>query len=108
MTGADARLIPQAPPRCSHRTPNTWQNRPSLSEFLGALALAIERGDLTYPDAPELIGELEAFRYELTAAGNVRYAAPSERYHDDCVMALALAWHAAAHTRPPAVRWLGC
>jgi hypothetical protein len=50
---------------------------------------------------------LEAFRYELTAAGNVRYASPGERYHDDCVMALALAWHAAAHTHPPAVRWLG-
>ena len=80
----------------------------SKRQLIDALALAIERGDLTYPDAPELIGELEAFRYELTAAGNVRYAAPSERYHDDCVMALALAWHAAAHTRPPAVRWLGC
>jgi hypothetical protein len=78
----------------------------SKRQLIDALALAIERGDLTYPDAPELIGELEAFRYELTAAGNVRYAAPGERYHDDCVMALALAWHAAAHTRPPVVRWL--
>jgi len=78
----------------------------SKRQLIDALALAIERGDLTYPDAPELIGELEAFRYELTAAGNVRYAAPGERYHDDCVMALALAWHAAAHTRPPVVRWV--
>jgi hypothetical protein len=79
----------------------------SKRQLIDALALAIERGDITYPDIPELIGELEAFRYELTAAGNVRYAAPGERYHDDCVMALALAWYAAAHTHPPAVRWLG-
>lgn len=79
----------------------------SKRQLIDALALAIERGDLTYPDVPELIGELEAFRYELTAAGNVRYASPGERYHDDCVMALALAWHGAAHTRPPAVRWVG-
>ena len=79
----------------------------SKRQLIDALALAIERGDLTYPELPELIGELEAFRYELTAAGNVRYAAPSERYHDDCVMALALAWHGAARTRMPVVRWLG-
>jgi len=79
----------------------------SKRQLIDALALAIERADITYPDIAELIGELEAFRYELTAAGNVRYAAPGERYHDDCVMALALAWYAAAHTHPPAVRWLG-
>lgn len=79
----------------------------SKQRLIDSLALAIERGDLTYPDLPELIGELEAFRYELTAAGNIRYASPGERYHDDCVMALALAWHAVAHTRSPTVRWLG-
>jgi hypothetical protein len=79
----------------------------SKRQLIDALALAIERGDLTYPDDLQLVSELEAFRYELTAAGNVRYAAPGDRYHDDCVMALALAWHGAAHTQPPAVRWLG-
>jgi len=37
-----------------------------------------------------LVGELESFGYEVTRAG-FRYAAP-EGLHDDCVMALGLAW----------------
>ena len=42
---------------------------------------------------PEGIDELEAFQFSVTDMGNVRTSAPSG-FHDDCVMALALAaWH---------------
>jgi hypothetical protein len=69
----------------------------SKRTLIDALALAIETREVTYPDTPELVNELEAFEYTTTAAGGVRMAAPSG-YHDDCVMSLALAYHAA--TRP--------
>lgn len=55
------------------------------------LAIGIEQQRLKIPNIPELINELNLFGYEITKTGRVRYGAP-EGYHDDCVMALALAW----------------
>jgi hypothetical protein len=43
------------------------------------------------------ISELEAYEQETLRSGLIRYSAP-EGLHDDCVMALALAWHAARDT----------
>jgi len=40
--------------------------------------------------SPELMTELEIFEYEISSSGLIRYNAP-EGYHDDCVIALALA-----------------
>jgi len=76
----------------------------SKRQLIEALALATERQEVTFPsEPPELVNELEAFSYEITAAGNVRYSAPQgERFHDDCVMALAFAWHAA---KAPTFEW---
>ena len=65
----------------------TAQTKQRLVEFL---AVGIEQRQMTFPDIPELVGELESFGYEVTRAG-FRYAAP-EGLHDDCVMALGLAW----------------
>ena len=45
---------------------------------------------ISYPDIPELINELRLYGYTTTQGGTVRYGAP-EGYHDDCVIALALA-----------------
>lgn len=59
-------------------------------ELIENLAAAIENGELTAPDVPQLRHELEVFEYEVTPAGNVRYQAP-EGFHDDTVDALALA-----------------
>jgi len=42
---------------------------------------------------------LQAYEAERLPSGMLRYSAP-EGYHDDCVMALALAWHGASE-RPP-------
>jgi hypothetical protein len=55
-----------------------------------ALSLSIERGEVFFPDIPELIQELSLYGYEMLSTGGVRYSAP-EGHHDDCVMALALA-----------------
>lgn len=61
---------------------------PSKQQLMEGLAVAIQRGDVAYPDGP-IVHELEAFEYVYTRTG-VRYSAP-EGMHDDCVMALALA-----------------
>ena len=55
------------------------------------LAIGIEQRKLLIPNIPVLIEELQMFGYEILPSGRVRYGAP-EGFHDDCVIALALAW----------------
>jgi len=59
-------------------------------ELIENLVATVEAGDLTAPEIPILKTELQVFEYDITRAGNVRYAAP-EGHHDDTVDALALA-----------------
>jgi phage terminase large subunit-like protein len=63
------------------------------------LATRLEAGEVGLSaDAPVLINELEVYEYERTDSGRITYSAPSGR-HDDAVDALALAVHAAEHSR---------
>jgi len=67
----------------------------SKAELVENLAARLETQDIVIPEqgrgeTDALLSELEAFTYDTTAAGNIRYQAP-EGYHDDCVDALALA-----------------
>lgn len=65
----------------------------SKNALVNNLALACERRDIVLPTAdlcPELVDELESFQYSVTDAGAVKTGAPTG-YHDDCVIALALA-----------------
>jgi hypothetical protein len=55
------------------------------------LALAFERKQITIPNDPGLIDELEAFESQRLPSGLTRYSAPTGM-HDDRVMSLALAW----------------
>lgn len=64
----------------------------SKQQIVNQLALAFEQGDITIPNDTTLIGELQAYTVERLPSGNLRYTAPAG-LHDDCVMALALAWH---------------
>jgi hypothetical protein len=73
----------------------------SKAEAIDALSLAFEKGELRLLDIPVLLDELQAYEAERLPSGMLRYSAP-EGYHDDCVMALALAWHG-ANAPPPAV-----
>jgi len=66
----------------------------SKGPLIQALALAIEREELALLDDDTLIGELLAYGQERLPSGLYRYSAPPGG-HDDTVIALALAWHAA-------------
>jgi hypothetical protein len=71
----------------------------SKDELINDLALAIERGQVRLLNDPILINELSSYMQERTASGRFRYGAPPGG-HDDTVIALALAWHAAQHGAP--------
>jgi hypothetical protein len=73
----------------------------SKAQIIDGLALAIEDGQISLPDDAVLLGELTAYEMQRLPAGDFRYAAPSGG-HDDTVIALALALHAA--TRIPRAR----
>jgi hypothetical protein len=68
----------------------------SKQELMVGLAAAIQQRKITFPPGP-IVEELEIFEYIFSATG-VKYSAPSG-FHDDCVMALALAWHCYVHKR---------
>jgi len=68
----------------------------SKGPLIEALALAIERRDLALLPDDTLLGELAAYGMERLPGGGFRYSAPPGQ-HDDTVIALALAWHAARH-----------
>ena len=67
----------------------TAANKPLLIE---ALALALERGEMQVPIA--YADELRAFEVHTRPQGAPGFGAP-EGLHDDRVISLALAWHAA-------------
>lgn len=69
----------------------TATSKPPLIESLG---LAFERSEIEILNDPVLVAELESYERTVSpATGRSRYSAPAG-YHDDTVMALALAWHA--------------
>jgi hypothetical protein len=79
----------------------------SKRKLIENLSIAIQHGALTTPDIPELINELRIFQADQTPMGNIRYNAP-EGYHDDCVIALALAvWELGRYTEFTAAPSMG-
>lgn len=64
-------------------------------ELVDNLAVRLANREIRFPYIEQLVRELQFYEYELTEAGNVRTRA-RHGYHDDCVMALALALRAAA------------
>lgn len=81
----------------------------SKQMLMEGLAVAIQNQEVLFPDAPNgtlspdhaghIRRELESFEYVYTRTG-VQYSAP-EGFHDDCVMALALAVMHRSHARLP-------
>ena len=63
--------------------------------------VAVEQRRVSWPAAwLVLTGEMRRYEYEVGPTGAVSYNAPSG-YHDDCVIALALAvWGAAEFGKP--------
>jgi hypothetical protein len=62
----------------------------SKKDLVENLSICIENKAITYPDIPVLISELGLFGYKISPAGVTTYSAP-DGYHDDTVIALALA-----------------
>ena len=63
----------------------------SKKPLIENLSLQIQEKGISYPDIPELINELNIFAYKQNpTTGHTAYSAP-EGYHDDIVIALALA-----------------
>jgi hypothetical protein len=60
------------------------------SDLIENLSVMLDDDQLSYPNIPTLLNELKMFGYEVTPSGVTRYRA-YEGYHDDCVIALALA-----------------
>lgn len=85
----------------------------SKQEIMGGLAVGIQQRKLSFPDYSttklhygdpgNIKIELESFEYEYTQTG-VRYSAPSG-LHDDCVCALALAYHQFKNLGSGTVNW---
>jgi hypothetical protein len=73
---------------------------------IDGLSLALERGWLLLPNNNALINELLAYDAEKLPSGMLRYSAP-EGFHDDTVMALAMAlWGAASPSaQPKSLSW---
>lgn len=65
----------------------------SKGPLIESLVLAIERGKLGLVDYGIMLRELESYELDRLPSGRWRYGAPSGK-HDDCVVSLALAWHA--------------
>ena len=63
----------------------------SKAAAIQALSLAIENGEVTLLNDQVQTGELLAYEAERMPSGLLRYGAPVGQ-HDDCVVALALAW----------------
>jgi hypothetical protein len=61
----------------------------SKQQLMVGLQNAIHSKSIGYPNGV-IVNELDVFEYQFTASG-VKYSAPSG-FHDDCVMALALAY----------------
>lgn len=68
----------------------------SKAQAIDALSLAFERQDIKIIPDDVLLAELQAFQATRLPSGLLRYEAPAGM-HDDCVIALALAWQGVAN-----------
>ena len=65
----------------------------SKAELVQRLIVAVEQQKVTWPaEWQVLTHEMQRYEYEISPRGHISYSAPSG-FHDDCVMALALANH---------------
>src|SRR5690606_4882783 len=65
----------------------------SKVEVIQRLIVAIEQQKVAWPEEWKVLtNELQRYEYEISARGHLSYNAPSG-FHDDCVIALALANH---------------
>ncbi len=71
-------------------------NSQSKQQIIDTLRGKMENKEIVIPRIPELIDELRYFEYEMRPTGTMKLEA-RYGYHDDCVMALALAAYGATN-----------
>ena len=76
----------------------------SKAEVIEKLSMAIEKQEIGLIDHPVLLQELIAYNQERTPGGLMKYGAPAGE-HDDCVMALALAYHGVNNAAINLLQW---
>jgi hypothetical protein len=65
----------------------------SKVELVQRLIVAVEQQRVSWPEEWQVLtNEMQRYEYEISPRGHISYNAPSG-FHDDCVMALALANH---------------
>jgi hypothetical protein len=65
----------------------------SKTALVQRLIVAVEQSKVCWPSAWDVLtAEMKRYEYEISPSGGISYNAPGG-YHDDCVMALALANH---------------
>jgi hypothetical protein len=95
-TGAGDETVLRLQRRGDMRVEGFRYTENSRQDLLEGLAAAIGAGAVKFPDepgeegAPGLVEQLEAFEYDYSSSGVMRFRAP-KGFHDDAVMALALA-----------------
>jgi len=77
----------------------TAQSKGPLIEFL---MMAFDQKRISILNEQVQINELDIYEYIIGRSGHVSYNAP-DGYHDDCVIALALAWWKMGHNTEPMV-----
>ena len=80
----------------------------SKKKLIEALMIAFEQKKIAIFDNAVQTNELKIFEYEINPSGTVSYSAP-EGYHDDCVIALALAnwaWVTGGRRASAEVLWI--
>ena len=90
-TGAGDPIFDDLAPRIPGLVPFKFSNA-SKAELVQRLGVEIEQRMVSWPaEWTILTDELKRYEYALTAGGRYTYDAPSG-FHDDCVIALALAY----------------
>jgi hypothetical protein len=91
-TGAGDPVYDDLARRHSNIEPFKFSAR-SKVELVQRLIVAIEQQKVGWPKEWEVLtNEIRRYEYDISARGHISYNAPSG-FHDDCVMALALANH---------------
>jgi hypothetical protein len=73
------------------KTYNYVLSGPSKEDLMNNLAMAFERREISLMDIDVQTNELMGYEYQRTRSNRLTMGAPGKR-HDDCVVALALAW----------------
>jgi hypothetical protein len=97
-TGVGDPIVEQAQRRMKQRVQGVHFSQPAKTQLIEGLMLAFDNKTIRICDEPILIKELQGLQATQLLTG-IRYEAAGSG-HDDCVMALALAWDAVGNYAP--------